>query len=110
MLQDVSAGTREKFEITGSVPKKASKGSTVQVTKPKTNGIIKAKRTKSTRARDNWPSQHNTNLARSSSPATAQDDAADAMDYTPADAALDSVEDMEFEYVYYRVLRRQLLC
>ena len=110
MLQDVSAGTREKFEITGSAPKKANKESTAKFTKPKTNGIAKAKRTKSTRARDNWPSQHNTNLATSSSPATAQDDAADAMDYTSADAALDSVEDMEFEYVYYRVLRRQRLC
>lgn len=99
MLQDVSAGTREKFEITGSAPKKASKGSTVKVSKPKTKGIAKAKRTKSTHARDNWPSQHNTNLATSSSLATAQDDDADAMDVTPADAVLDSAEDMEFEYV-----------
>lgn len=105
MLQDVSAGTREKFDIAGCAPRKASKGSNVKVTKPKTNGIAKTKRTKSTKARDNWPSQHDTNTATSSSSAAAQDDAADAMDCTPADAVLDSVEDMEFEYGWHRFLR-----
>lgn len=103
MLQDVSAGTREKFEIAGCAPKRPSKGSKANVTKPKTNGIVKAKRAKSTKARDNWPSQHGRNPASSSSPATTQDDdTADAMDDTPADGVLDSVEDMEFEYACYR--------
>lgn len=108
MLQDVSAGTREKFEIAGCAPKKPSKGSTANVTKPKTNGIAKAKRAKSTKARDNWPSQQGTNLATSSTPGTAQgDDDTDAMDYSPADDVLDSVEDMEFEYVSHRISRIQ---
>ncbi|KAF6232439.1 hypothetical protein HO173_009318 [Letharia columbiana] len=65
--------------------KKASKGSKIKTTKAKPNGIAKAKRTKPTKARDNRASQYDINLAMSSSSAAAQDDATEAMDYTPAD-------------------------
>lgn len=106
MLQDVSAGTREKFEISGCTPKKASKGPKATTTKPKTNGIAKAKRAKSTKARDRWPSQNDMDLAMPSSSAAAQeDDATDGMDLTPTDAVLDSVEEMDFEYGCHHVLK-----
>ncbi|CAD6575831.1 MAG: hypothetical protein ASARMPREDX12_007593 [Alectoria sarmentosa] len=97
MLQDVSAGTRDKFGISGCAPRKASTGLKAKATKPKTNGIAKAKRAKSTKARDNWPSQIDTNMIIPSLSAATRDDATDAMDFTPADAVLDSVEDMAFE-------------
>lgn len=105
MLQDVSAGTREKFDISGCAPKLASKGPKAKTTKPKTNGIAKAKPTKSSKARDNWLSQNDTSLAMPSSSAAAQDAATDAMDLAPADAVLDSVEDMDFEYGYSHPLK-----
>lgn len=70
----------------GTAPaKKAFKGSKIKTTKAKPNGIAKAKRTKPTKARDNRASQYDINLAMSSSSAAAQDDATEAMDYTPAD-------------------------
>ncbi len=101
MLQDVSGGIREKFEITGCQPKKASQGSKNKVIKTKANGTAKPKRAKSTNPRDNKPSQHDTNLAMPSSSIAGQDDATDAMDYTPADAVLESVEDDVFEYEHH---------
>ena len=79
MLQDVSAGTRAKFGICGCAPRQASKN---KITKPETNGIAKAKRTKSTTARDNWPNHHHTNMTIASLSAAAQEDATDARDAT----------------------------
>ena len=105
MLQGVSSGTRDKFEISGCVPRRASKEPKTKVTKPKTNGIAKAKRTKSTKARDNWPSQYDADMAIPSSSGTAQDDATDAMDTSPADDVLDSVEEVTFEYGCPSLLR-----
>ena len=100
MLQDVAAGTREKFEISGSQPKRA----------PKTNGIAKAKRTKSTKARDNHPSQPTTNPAVPSSSAADEDDEdTDAMDYTLTDAVASPAEDEVFEYTFHRVSSKTAL-
>lgn len=118
MLQDVSNGTREKFEIRGCQPK-PSKASSTKVTKPKTNGIAKTKREKSTKARDNRPSQHFTNLAMSSSSPPAQDyatnaatssssppaqndDATNAMDDLLADIDFDAVHGPDDEYEHHR--------
>ena len=101
MLQDVSKGEREKFEISGCQLKKASQGSKNKVSKTKINRTAKPKRVKSTNPRDNKPSQHDTNLAMLSSSIAGHDDATDAMDYTPADAVLESVEHNMFEYEHY---------
>ena len=101
MLQDVSAGTRAKFEISGCQPKRASQGSNNKTTTPNTNGTAQAKRTKSTNPRDNRPSQHETNITTVSSSATAQDDDdKDAMDYTPTETVSASAEDAVLEYVF----------
>ena len=107
MLQDVSDGTREKFEISGCTPKKASNRPKATTTKTKTNGIAKAKRAKSTKARDSWPRQNDMNVAMPSSSAAAQDDGTDTMDLTPTDSVSDSVEEMAFEYGCRRVLKIQ---
>ena len=99
MLQDVAAGTREKFEISGSQPKKAPKTTT-----PKAIGIAKARRTKSTKARDNNPSQPATNPAVPSSSAADEDDEdTDAMDYTLTNAVSSPAQDEVFEYASRRV-------
>ena len=100
MLQDVAAGTREKFEISGSQPKKA----------PKTIGIAKAKHTKSTKARDNHPSQPATNPAVPSSSAADEDDEdTDAMDYTLTNAVSSPAQDEVFEYAFHRVSSKTAL-
>lgn len=105
MLQDVAAGTREKFEISGSQPKKAPKTTT-----PKTIGIAKAKHTKSTKARDNHPSQPATNPAVPSSSAADEDDEdTDAMDYTLTNAVSSPAQDEVFEYAFHRVSSKTAL-
>ena len=105
MLQDVAAGTREKFEISGSQPKRAPKTTT-----PKTIGIAKAKRTKSTKARDNHPSQPATNPAVPSSSAADEDDEdTDAMDYTLTNAVSSPAQDEVFEYAFHRVSSKTAL-
>lgn len=116
MLQDVSAGTRAKFQITGSQPKRASRGSKTKTTTPKTNGITKAKRTQSQNARANVPSPHEEDVAVASSSAAApKDDDANAMDDMPTEtvatkAASASTEDVEFEYAVPTRLSRLPPC
>ena len=106
MLQDVSAGTRQKFSICGNQPKSASRASKTKTAKSKTNGIAKAKRVKSTKARNNWPSQQGTNSAMSSSSSAAgQADTTDAMDVTGTGELTESDKDVDDEYVRNQVLR-----
>lgn len=116
MLQDVSAGTRAKFKITGSQPKRASRGPKTKTTTPKTNGIAKAQRTQSQNARANVPSPHEEDVAVASSSAAApKDDDANAMDDMPTEtvatkAASASTEDVEFEYAVPTRLSRLPPC
>lgn len=115
MLQDVSAGTRAKFKIQGSQPKRVPRGKNARTTTPKTNGIAKAKRTKSKNARGNLPSQPEEDTAVASSSAAAQeDDDKNAMDYMPSEtvstkAVSSSAEDVVFEYGFRRDLRNATL-
>lgn len=107
MLQDVSAGTRDKFEILGCQRRHASRRPKTKNSEPNTNGIVKARRTKSTKTRDNWPSQHKANSTRSSPPATAGDDATDAMLLVSTDDDPFSVADGYLEYGCRHVLKKQ---
>ncbi len=103
MLQDVSAGTRDKFEILGCQRRRVSRGSKTK----NTNGIVKARRTKSTKTRDNWPSQQKANSARSSTPDTAGDDTTDAMLLVSPDDDPVTVADGYLEYGCRHVLKKQ---
>ena len=113
MLQDVSAGTRDKFGITGNQPKTASHMSKTKTTKSQTNGIAKAKPKKSTNARNNWPSQQIANSAMSYLSAAGKTDTTDAMEVTGTDLGLgleiyESDEDVYFEYERNHVLKSGL--
>ena len=78
------------------------------IARPTTKGIAKAKRTKSTKARDRRTSQRGMNPALSSVPVAAQDYAADAMDLTPADNILESIEEAAFEYENPHLLEKDV--
>ena len=109
MLQDVTAGQREKFSIRGCQPKRAasrrSKANTT-ATATKVSKVVKAKRAKSTtKAQDKR--QHINSIAPSfSSSAAAQaDDDADVMDYAPTEAVVDDyAQETRFEYVHFDLL------
>ena len=78
------------------------------IDRPATKGIAKAKRTKSTRARDRRTSHRDVNPALPPVSVAAQDSAADAMDLTPADSILESIEEAAFEYEHPHLLRNSL--
>ncbi|KAM0802403.1 hypothetical protein BDR22DRAFT_887634 [Usnea florida] len=103
MLQDVSAGTRAKFEVLGCAPKPTSRRSKFMSAGPATKGIAKAKRTKTTQPRGRTTSQREMNPALYSISVAAQDGAANAMDLTPADNILESIDSAVFETPEQRV-------
>ena len=109
MLQDVSAGTREKFEITGCHPKRVHKGSKTKINKPKTNGIAKARQEKSTKPRNNGPRQQDPPLAMASSPPATQAKDANATDNASTDDVLDSIEGALLEYMCHTTLEMNRL-
>ena len=66
--------------------------------RPAMKGIAKAKRTKSTKARGRRTWRGMMNPALSSLSVAARDGVADAMDLTPADSILESIDSFAFEY------------
>ena len=109
MLQDVSAGTREKFEITGCNPKRVEKELGIDINERKTNGIARMKREKSTKLRNNRPRQQGPPLAMVSSPPTTQAKDANATDNASTDDVLDSIEDTLLEYMCPTTLEKNRL-
>ena len=76
--------------------------------RPATNGIAKAKRTKTTKPRGRRTSQREMNPALYSISVAAQDGAANAMDLTPADNILESIDSAVFEYEHPHLLDKSL--
>ena len=76
--------------------------------RPATKGITKAKRTKPTKPRGRRTSQQEMNPALASVSFAAQDGAADAMDLTPADSVLESIDSAVFEYEHPHLLGKSL--
>ena len=110
MLQDVSAGAREKFAIRGCQPKRASRRSNANNTMastPKMGKVVKAKRAKRSGREflqnDAQAIEAMTSAAPSScdsSAAAPVDDDVDVMDQAPTGPVVDdSTQETWFEYV-----------